>query len=166
VRAPDDTGLGNRVAGMTVPLADDEADPAEQLRRIREVTGIAKDRLGAITADLLRNWTEHASPALAVQAFRFYSSLQLTRRHPPVANLTISNVPGPDFPLYVAGSRLEAMYPMGPVIHGQGLNITVVSYLGRMYFGMVGDPQTVPPLPELAEEIPKAASELLEAAGG
>ena len=164
IRDGDGEDAGNRVAGMTVPLADDEADPVEQLRRIAESTADAKDAHGAITADLMMDWTEFATPALAAQAFRFYSGFQVARRHRPVANVTISNVPGPDFPLYIAGAQLESMYPIGPVVHGQALNVTIVSYRGRMFIGVVADRGAVPDVAPLVTEMGKALGELLEAA--
>lgn len=164
IRAGDGEALGNRVAGMTVPLADDRADVGEQLAAIAAVTGPAREHLGAITADLMTEWTEFATPTLAAQAFRFYSGFNLSRRHRPVANLTISNVPGPDIPLYVAGSQMQSMYPMGPVVHGQALNVTVVSYRGTMFVGLVADAAVVADLEPLLGHVDKALAELLEAA--
>ena len=164
IREGEGEGLGNKVAGMTVPLADDMADPAEQLRRIHEVTGNAKERLGAITADLLTDWTEFTTPTLAAQAFRFYSGMNLGRRHRPVANITISNVPGPPFPLYIAGSRMESMYPMGPVVHGQAINVTVVSYRDEMFLGAIADRAVVPDARPFVEGMEKALGELEAAA--
>jgi len=164
IRVEGDDSVGNQVAGMTVPLADIEDDPVDQLRAIQRVTGKAKERLGALTADLMRDWTQHATPAIAVQAFRFYSQLGLQKRHPPLANLTISNVPGPPIPLYVAGSQMQSMYPLGPLVHGQGLNITLVSYLDTMFIGLVACRDTVPDVWPLISAWEKAMGELLEAA--
>jgi WS/DGAT/MGAT family acyltransferase len=164
IRTGEGEGIGNKVAGMTVPLADDEDDPAEQLRRINGVAGQAKDHLGAITADLLTDWTEFTTPTLAAQAFRFYSGLNLGKRHRPVANITISNVPGPPFPLYIAGSRMEAMYPMGPVVHGQGINVTVVSYMDHMYLGAIADRSVLADVQPFINHMEKALGELASAA--
>lgn len=164
IRTADDDPRGNRVAGMTAPLADNVDDPGDQLRRIADVTTTAKDRLGAVTADILTDWTEFATPALAAQAFRFYSRTQLSGRGLAIANLTISNVPGPDIPLYVAGSELRSMYPLGPVVHGQALNITVVSYRGTMYVGAIGDRERVPDVGRVVAGVEKALAELLAAA--
>ena len=165
IRQGEGEGIGNKVSGMTVPLADDADDPTEQLRRIGEVTGNAKERLGAITADLLTDWTEFTTPTLAAQAFRFYSSMNLGKRVRPVANITISNVPGPPFPLYIAGSRMESMYPMGPVMHGQAINVTVVSYRDDMFIGAIADRAVVPDARPFVEHMEKALAELASAAG-
>ena len=164
IRQGEGEGLGNKVAGMTVPLADDEDDPVEQLRRINAIAGQAKEHLGAITADLLMDWTEFTTPTLAAQAFRFYSGMNLSRRHRPVANITISNVPGPPFPLYIAGSRMDAMFPMGPVVHGQGINVTVVSYLDKMFLGAISDRSVLPDASPFIDHMDKALGELASAA--
>ena len=163
IRQGEGEGLGNKVAGMTVPLADDENDPVLQLRRINEVAGQAKEHLGAITADLLTDWTEFTTPTLAAQAFRFYSSMNLGRRLRPVANITISNVPGPPFPLYIAGSKMEQMYPMGPVVHGQGINVTVVSYMDKMFLGAIADRAVLPDASPFITHMEKALGELAAA---
>ena len=164
IREGEGEGAGNKVAGMTVPLADDEDDPVKQLLRIGEVTGNAKERLGAITADLLTDWTEFTTPTLAAQAFRFYSGMNLGSRHRPVANITISNVPGPPFALYIAGSRMESMFPLGPVVHGQGINVTVVSYRDDMFIGVIADRAVVPDARPFVEAMEKALAELAAAA--
>lgn len=155
---------GNRVAGMTVPMFDDLDDVGEQLRRINATTAPAKDRMGAITADLMRDWTEFTTPTLAVSAFRFYSGFDLYRRHRPVANITISNIPGPDIPLYIAGSEVQSMYPFGPIIWGQAVNVTVVTHRGTMFLGAIADRQVVADVSPLVDHMEKALGELLEAA--
>lgn len=164
IRQGEGEGLGNKVAGMTVPLADDEDDPVEQLQRIHQIAGKAKEHLGAITADLLTDWTEFTTPTLAAQAFRFYSGMNLSRRHRPVANITISNVPGPPFPLYIAGSRMDSMYPMGPVVHGQGINVTVVSYLDKMFLGAISDRSVLADVSPFITHMEKSLGELAAAA--
>ena len=161
IRDPGDAAMGNRVSGMTVPLADDVVDPAEQLTRINAVTRVAKERHGAIAADLMTDWMEFTTPTLAAQAFRFYSGFNVGRRHRPVANITISNVPGPDFPLYIAGSRMESMYPIGPVIWGQAVNVTVVSYCGNLHLGAIADRDVVGDVSPLVVGMEKALGELL-----
>ena len=85
----------------------------------------AKDHHQAISADSLQDWAEFAAPRTFGLAVRAYAGLRLAERHPVVHNLVISNVPGPPVPLYFAGARIEAMYPLGPVFHGAGVNITV-----------------------------------------
>ncbi len=157
---------GNQVSGMTVPFYDDVDDPAEQLRLINLATKPAKEQLGAVAATMMQEWSEFAPPAVAAQAFRFYSRAGLAKHHPPIANITLSNVPGPPFHIYMAGSRMDAMYPIGPVIHGQALNITVVSYVDQMHIGVVADRDTVPDIRPLIADIEAGLRELMEAVIG
>ena len=153
VRPGGDSTFDNQVSGMTVPLHDDVDDAREQLRLIRENTMGAKERMGAVAATVLTDWSENTVPGLATQAFRFYTSMGLARRHPPIANVTISNVPGPPVPIYLAGSQMEAMYPLGPVVPNQRVNLTVVSYLDRMYLGAIADREHVPDVRGLVEHV-------------
>ena len=90
--------------------------------------------------------------------------MRLANRHKPLFNVTISNVPGPAFPLYSAGVRLTAWYPMGPIFDGTGLNLTVMSYMGVMHFGVVGCRETVRSVHEIATALEEAMEELLTAA--
>jgi diacylglycerol O-acyltransferase len=91
------------------------------------------------------------------------SALRLAERVPPVANLMISNVRGPDFPLWIAGGRVDQMLPMGPLIEGMGLNITVVSYLDTVSFGFQVCPDLLPDVAALARYIDDAVTELEKA---
>ena len=94
---------------------------------------------------------------------RVYANLRLAERHPVVHNLVISNVPGPRFPLYFAGAKLVAMYPLGPVMDGAGLNITVLSYMDQLYFGLIGCREVVG-VWDLAAQIHESFAELRKAA--
>jgi WS/DGAT/MGAT family acyltransferase len=164
IRDKGDKGFENKVSGMTVPMHDDVEDVAERLRRISLATKPAKEQLGAVAAHLLQDWSEYAPPAVAAQAIRFYTRAGLARRHPPIANVTLSNVPGPPFPLYLAGSQMKSMYPIGPVIHNQRVNITVVSYMDTMFLGIAADRDDVPPIGELVDHIVDGLKELHQAA--
>ena len=133
-----------RVSPMLVSLASDIDDPLERLATIREATKNAKEQDKAIGADTLTNWAEFAAPAVAARAARLYSNMKIADRHRPLFNVTISNVPGPPFPLYSAGARMVAMYPMGPIMDGGALNMTVMSYMDTMNFGLVACAETIP----------------------
>jgi len=155
----------NKVSAMFVQLPSELDDPLERLRAIHEGTKGAKEEHKALGASTLQDWAEHATPNVFAAAARLYTRMKLADRHRPVANLVISNVPGPDFPLYMAGSELLGMFPLGPVMDGMGLNITVMSYRGVLYWGLASDARAVPRLWDIAAAIPSALSELLEAAG-
>jgi diacylglycerol O-acyltransferase len=155
----------NKVSAMFVTLPCQIADPVERLRVIREGTKGAKKEHNALGADVLLNWAEHATPNVFSAAARAYTRLKLAERHRPIHSLVISNVPGPDFPLYLAGSELVAGFPLGPVMDGAGLNITVMSYRGVLNWGLMACAETVPRLADLARYIPDALEELAAAAG-
>ena len=165
VRTEDQKGaMGNRVSSMLVSLASDIDDPVKRLCAITDGTKQAKDQEKAIGAELLTDWTEFAAPAVAARAARLYSNMRIADRHNPLFNLTISNVPGPNFPLYSAGARMIAMYPMGPIFDGAGINITVMSYMGNVNFGLVACRETVPRVWDIAHYLGDALEELKKAA--
>ena len=155
----------NKVSAMFVQLPCHIEDPLERLHAIHEGTKGAKEEHKALGATTLQNWAEHATPNMFAAAARLYTGMKLADRHRPVANLVVSNVPGPDFPLYLGGSQLLGMFPLGPVMDGMGLNITIMSYLGVLYWGLASDARAVPRLWDIAAAVPQALTELMEAAG-
>jgi diacylglycerol O-acyltransferase len=154
----------NKVSAMFVALPCHIADPVERLHSIREDTKGAKEEHNALGADVLLNWAEHATPNVFSAAARAYTRLKLADHHRPIHSLVISNVPGPDFPLYLAGAEMVAGFPLGPVMDGAGLNITVMSYRGVLNWGLMACAETVPRLADLALYVPDAIDELASAA--
>jgi WS/DGAT/MGAT family acyltransferase len=165
VRTTEDTTGGNMVSAMFTSLATDVDDPGARLKAIHEVTKGAKEEHNAVGADMLRNWAEFAGPNLINLAARLYMNSGLADSHRPVHNVIISNVPGPDFPLYYAGAELIAAYPMGPVMEGAGLNVTVMSYRGNIDIGFMVDDELVPDVWVMADAVEPALAELMSAAG-
>jgi WS/DGAT/MGAT family acyltransferase len=155
----------NQVSTMFVQLPANLHDPLERLMAIHEGTRGAKEEHNALGADMLLNWAEHATPNVFASAARLYTSMRLAEHHRPIANLVISNVPGPDFPLYLGGAVLRSGFPLGPVMDGMGVNITVMSYRSVLYWGIHGCPDTIPRLWNLTAAVPPALDELLAAAG-
>jgi WS/DGAT/MGAT family acyltransferase len=155
----------NMVSPMFVSLRTDVDDASEMLRSVAEATRGAKEDHNAIGAELLMDWTEHAAPATFALAARVYSRFNLADRHRPIYNLTVSNVPGPTFPLYLFGARLVAAYPMGPVSEGAGLNVTVLSYLDHLDVGFLAARELVPDLAGMAAGLDDAMTALAAAAG-
>lgn len=153
----------NEVSALFTTLATEIADPIERLRAIADKTRGAKADHQAIGADMLQSWAEFAAPSTFHLAARFYTRLRLADRHRPVFNLVISNLPGPRFPLYIAGSKLDAVYPLGPLVEGSGLNITVMSYRDSVDFGLVGAADLMPDLRDLAGAVMPAYEELFQA---
>ncbi len=168
VRAEHEQGaMGNRVSGMLVRLATSVADPVERLAAIRQATQDAKEQERAVSAQRLTDWTEFAAPAVAASAARLVSRLRVfDRLDNAIFNLVISNVPGPPIPLYSGGAQVLGIWPMGPITDGAGLNITVMSYLGSVNFGLVACRELAPDLGRLAHYIDEATADLVKATGG
>jgi len=155
----------NKVSAMFVSLPCGTDDPAERIEIIRSVTKGAKSEHNALGADVLLNWSEHATPNVFSAAARAYTRLRLADRHRPIHSLVISNVPGPDFPLYLGGAELVAGFPLGPVMDGAGLNVTVMSYRGTLNWGLMACAEAVPGVGGIAAAIPEALDELRACAG-
>jgi WS/DGAT/MGAT family acyltransferase len=155
----------NKISAMFVPLPCRIDDPVKRLLTIHDSTKGAKEEHQALGAEVLLDWSEHASPNIFSAAARAYTRLKLADRHRPIHNLVISNVPGPDFPLYLGGAELVAGFPLGPVMDGAGLNVTVMSYRGVLNWGFMACRETVPRVGELAGYVPAALDELLASAG-
>jgi diacylglycerol O-acyltransferase len=167
VRSDDLKGaMGNQVSTALATLATDLDDPVERLLAIHEGMNRAKVQQDAIGADTLQNWVEFAAPAVFNRAVRIYSRMKVADRHRPLFNVTISNVPGPPFPLYVAGARLVASFPIGPIFDGGGLNMTVMSYMDSLDFGLNGCPELIPDIGIIADGLHLALEELKKAADG
>jgi WS/DGAT/MGAT family acyltransferase len=142
----------NKVSAMWCSLGTHLADPVERVRQISEGTAAAKMEHQIMGADMLQEWAEVAAPNMLRVAVRFYCDARLADRHRPIHNLILSNVPGPRVPLYLAGATLESIYPMGPVMEGAGLNLTVFSYRDSMDFGFFVDDPLVPDVWDLVDD--------------
>lgn len=169
VRTPEQYGtFGNRVGGMVVPLPTNLRESDERLAAARAAMMTAKQRHEAVPADTLIDATRFLPPALFAQATKITLGIAGRPGVRPPMNLIVSNVPGPQVPLYCAGARIESLVPVSPVTHGVGMNITVMSYLGRIDAGIVVDRDQVPD-PELVaagmEEELEALKALAVAAG-
>jgi len=115
---------------------------------VHEAMRAAKDQHDALPANLLADVTQFAMPALAGQAARMAARLRLVERA-SLFNLIISNVPGPNVPLYYAGAELLAYYPLSAITDGQGLNITAMSYRDTLFFGVIACRELVPDVDRL-----------------
>jgi WS/DGAT/MGAT family acyltransferase len=154
----------NQVSGMFSRLETNIEDPAARLKSIAEANSVAKQHSLAIGATLLQDWTQFAAPAVFGVAMRVYAASRLSGAK-PVHNLVVSNVPGPQVPLYFLGSKVKALYPLGPIFHGSGLNITVMSLTGTLDVGIVSCPELLPDLWDMADDFPVALDELVGATG-
>ncbi|MFI6871695.1 wax ester/triacylglycerol synthase family O-acyltransferase [Nocardia sp. NPDC050406] len=154
----------NKVSTIFARLRTDIADPVERMRLIADDNRGAKEEHNLIGADFLQDWAKYAPPNTFQLAARAYSSLKLAEHHPVVHNLVVSNVPGPNFPMYFLGLRVDGMYPFGPVFHGAGLTITVLTNDGDMDFGFIACKELVPDVQRLADAVSEVVTALLKAA--
>jgi diacylglycerol O-acyltransferase len=161
VRTSDQVGTyGNRILLMSVPLYTDEPDPVERLRLTHEALRDMKERHRALPAELLQDANHFIPPAVFARAAQLSLRVSSTAAGRPNWNLVISNVPGPQFPLYLAGARLVAQYPISVITDGMGLNITVMSYCGQMDFGIVADRDQMPDVWKLLDWLRESLDEL------
>ena len=151
---------GNRIMLMRAPIFTNVADPVDRLRQTHEALDVMKRRHRAMPAELLQDANHFIPPAVFARAARATFALASSRRGRPSWNLVISNVPGPQIPLYCAGARLEANYPVSVITDGMGLNITVMSYCGHMDFGIVSDRDQMPDSWRLIEWLGESLEEL------
>jgi WS/DGAT/MGAT family acyltransferase len=159
VRADAERGaLGNKVAAMWAPLPVCVKDPAETLQQIARATEDLKRSGQAVGAQVLTNLAGFAPPTILNQAAR----LQARQRF---FNLVVTNVPGPQFPLYLLGRRLQVLYPVVPLAQRQALGIAVMSYDGQLGFGMLGDYDALPQLEAIAQDVRRAIGSLARVAG-
>lgn len=160
-----DTGA-NKVSALFTKLGTDIEDPIERLEELAESNRNAKDHHHAIGADSLQDWAEFAAPRTFGLAVRAYAGLRLAEKHPVVHNLVISNVPGPPVPLYFMGARIDALYPLGPIFHGAGLNITVMSNHGHVHVGVIACRESMPDVEDLVRRFPEELDRLTQAVAG
>ena len=145
IRTDDNGDMGNNVSAMIAPIGTHIEDPVERLEFVHETMNIAKDQHSATPATLLQDFAQFTPPAIAARAARWVFRNGRAGKVTPF-NLVISNVPGPHFPLYLAGAQLLGHYPVSAIIDGAGLNITLHSYLGQLCFGLVADRDLAPDL--------------------
>ena len=158
----DETDIAaNRTSAMFTSLGTDVADPVERLKVVHQANKVAKGDQQALGPDLVARVSEAAPPNTTAALARLYSMLRFANLHPVVHNLVLSNVAGPPFQIYVAGAKVDGIFPLGPVMEGPGLNITVVSYRDRVGFGLIACSDRLPDIDDLAAEFPVAVEEML-----
>ncbi|MFD4181007.1 wax ester/triacylglycerol synthase family O-acyltransferase [Rhodococcus sp. NPDC058514] len=154
----------NQISGMFTQLGTQIADPVERLAQSNAHNTMVKSHNATLSASLLQDLSQFAAPSAFGPAMRAYGSLKLAERHPVVHNLVVSNVPGPPVPLYFLGAHITAMYPLGPIFHGAGLNVTVMSLDDQLNVGLMSCRELAPELWDLADAFGPALEELVKAA--
>jgi diacylglycerol O-acyltransferase len=154
VRADEERGaLGNRISAMMAPLPVWSEDPVERLRLVTETMGDLKGSGQAVGAEILTRVVDFAPTTIAAQAAR----LQPAQRF---FNLVVTNVPGPQFPLYVLGRRMESIFPMVPLARRQALCVGIMSYDGQVNFGLSGDYDAMADLDSFGLDLEGAIAEI------
>jgi diacylglycerol O-acyltransferase / wax synthase len=158
VRAAEEHGaLGNRISAMMAPLPVWSEDPVERLHLVTQQMGDLKTSGQAVGAEILTKLTDFAPSTIASQAAR----LQPAQRF---FNLVVTNVPGPQFPLYVLGRKMESIFPMVPLARRQALCVGIMSYNGQVNFGLIGDYDAMADLDSFALDLDAAIAEAIATA--
>ena len=155
IRTEDDRGtLGNRIAAMRGPLPVYIEDPVMRLQAVRQAMGSLKESKQAVGAEVLAAVESFAPPTILAQASRLNFSTRLF-------NLIVTNIPGPQFPLYVRGRELEDVFPVAFLPRNHALAVAIMSYNGKMNFGLLGDYDAMPDIDVVADGIELTLAEML-----
>ena len=161
LREAGNTQMNTQASMMRISLASDVADPLARLRAIHAASASAKALTSSVKSVLPTDFPSLGAPWLLSGLAALYGRSRLAERMPPIANVTISNVPGSPVPLYLAGAKMLTYYPASIAIHGIALNITVESYNGSLDFGLTACRKAMPDLADLAHDMLSAHRELL-----
>ncbi len=160
LREKGDTSQDNQASMSLVSLGTNIADTRKRLAHIQAASAAMKSTMGSLRSILPTDYPSLGVPWLIEAATALYGKARVADRIPQVANLVISNVPGPPVPLYMAGARMLTNYPTSIIVHGMALNITVQSYDRSLDFGLMADAQAMPDVRELADAITIAFDDL------
>ena len=155
LRAEGDTTMNNQVAGTLIDLGTQHADPMQRLKTIMAGTAAMKQQMGSLRGVIPTDFPSLGSPWLLSGLVALYGRSRLADRL-RVSNVTISNVPGAQVPVYLAGAKMLDYYPVSIVIHGVALNITVQSYMGQLCFGLIACRRAAPDMHELGVHLQQA----------
>jgi len=167
VRSQDQRGtMGNQVAAMNVAIGTHIADPVERLNAVHADANASKEMTQAVGAKLMTDYSQFIPSTTAALAARLYTNLGMANRTNPVFNCVVTNVPGPQVPLYCAGAKLVAQYGLGPLFDGMGLIFPVVSYCGRLTISVTSCREMLPDPEFFAECIQRSYDDLKAATLG
>ncbi len=156
--------LGNRITAMLVSLGEHEHGVSDRLAHVHQSAQVAKADGWTLADGALAGWAEVATPAVATRISRLATNLRVFDHVGPTSNVIVSNVPGPGFPLYFAGARLVAVYPLGPIMEGTGINVTVFSHDEQLFVGIQGCWDLVPDIEVIAQGMGDALAALVSVA--
>lgn len=162
LRASDDAEINNQVSMVQCLLPTHLSDPLDRLHAVNESTAGIKQQVGQLRGLIPTDFPGFAAPMWARGLSRLWARGRVAERLPALANVVISNVPGPPVPLYIAGALVVHYFPVSIVTHGLGLNITVQSYAGKLEFGITACREALPRPDALARGVSSALDELTE----
>jgi WS/DGAT/MGAT family acyltransferase len=160
LRAAGDTSSDNQASMSLISLGTNIADGSQRLAHVKTAAAAMKRTMGSVKSVLPTDFPSLGVPWLIEAATALYGKARVADRMPQVANVVISNVPGPPVPLYMAGARMLTNYPASIVVHGMALNITVQSYDKSLDFGLMADAQAMPDVQAFARAIEIAFDDL------
>ena len=160
-RVKGDTASNNQATMTVVSLGTHIADPAKRLRHVLAATAAMKHNIGAMKSLMPTDFPSLGVPWLMEGLGALYAKARVADRLPAIANVTISNVPGPTVPLYMAGALMLTNYPTSIVVHGVALNITVQTYNESLEFGIIACGKAMPEVAELARHVQAAFDEFV-----
>jgi len=160
LRAAGNTEQNNQATIMLVSLATDIADPLERLKAINQSSSSSKEITGSLKAVIPTDFPSFGAPWLMTGLATLWGRSKIADNLPPIANVAISNVPGPQMPLYMAGAKVDTYFPVSIPSHGMALNMTVQSYDGTLDYGLIACRRAVPDIGELADYVVQAHQEL------
>ncbi|HYC64108.1 MAG TPA: wax ester/triacylglycerol synthase family O-acyltransferase [Reyranellaceae bacterium] len=163
LREPGDTRQNNQVSGMLCQIGTDIADPVERLKAVLKSSSESKAIAGTFRDAIPQDFAFIGAPILLQLVMLVYGRSGLADYVAPIMNVTISNVPGPPMPLYCAGAKVLALYPVSIPAHGAALNITVQSYMDNLQFGLTADRRAVPDVDKISDYIVEEAATLAQA---
>ncbi len=158
----EDDDLSNSTSSLFTSLATDLGTPRERLLAIHDSAQRAKSRQSRMSSDFLAEVADVPAPWVWSSIVALYTRLGLSKVAPLLCNLVVSNVPGPPTSLYLAGARIECLFPLGPIFEGLGLNITAISTGKKLDIGLVASPNALRDPWEVAEAIPTALADLIK----
>jgi diacylglycerol O-acyltransferase len=154
----------NKIANLLVPLPVLTVDPVDRLHQISVASQDQKDASESLGPEALSQMIAFVPPLFIKGGASVFDKLRLQKLLPPLLSLVVSNMQGPPIPLFCAGARVTAVYPMGPLIPSSGLNLTVLSNMGKMDVGLLCCPDLVPDVWEIVDALPRAVQTLLDRA--
>lgn len=167
VRAPNQQkSAGNQVSAMSVAVRSDIADPLERLVAVFESTTNSKEMTNAIGASTLTDYTQFIPSTVAGLAARLYTNLGIANRIMPIFNTVITNIPGPQIPLYMTGARLVTQFGLGPILDGMGIIHPIFSYCGEITISFTSCREMMPDPAFYAQCIEEAFEEMVAATKG